>query len=216
MLPLRIFYLLLCITPVISDTEVFSLCVNSKPSATQTLASELYDNLAVVASVEPGPAKHLQIRPCAETSEAAEEACGEMWIRIGWQSNPTAESSCLFGRLSWPASFPADFAVHPQSEAVEYQDSEPRLYSRSVRILASNRGKLTPNSYKPAVSSHDGSPELIPIIVVVDALTFGLVPGPILWTISLILVFTLAAIWRVSRLLAYLEDVLDQDITNGS
>jgi len=137
----------------------------------------------------------------------------ELWITLDLAPKEWRKFSRFTLRLSWPASFPADFLVEvydPRTVLAHYLNSsstESQLRSskaptrrKYARIRIVDTGVLTPSSSTPSV-------EPVPFILILEPLYFGVLPAsvvPIL--VFLLLVIGLAG-FAVPWITRYIEGV---------
>ncbi|KAG5642390.1 hypothetical protein DXG03_002848 [Asterophora parasitica] len=154
-----------------------------------------------------------------KTPDALDPCPHELWILLDLRRDWSTYSSFTL-RLSWPASYPADFSIQlydPQAllnhfgvDPAQHRhlptESNSRRRYRYARIRLVDTGVLTPRS-----SSSDGSkPVPVPFIITLEPLYFRVLPPSVLPVLGFIAVACIVAGLAVPKIHKYLNSVAVQ------
>ncbi|KAG6911292.1 hypothetical protein DXG01_002131 [Tephrocybe rancida] len=149
----------------------------------------------------------------------------ELWLVLDLARAWTAYSSFTL-RLSWPASYPADFSLQifnhkslsthfglplgpsTTSQATHTPSSAPQTRLQYARIRLVDMGVLTP--YPSHAASAKPTPIPVPFILVIEPLYFGVLPPSVVPVLGYIVLVCLSAWMFVPTIIRYLNKLAEE------
>ncbi|KAG5653906.1 hypothetical protein H0H81_009498 [Sphagnurus paluster] len=153
---------------------------------------------------------------CKNKSSGTDTCAHELWVLLDLAQEWSTHSS-FTARLSWPASYPADFSIKVYDSetlsaylGINAQTMQPPSLQnhqrhRYARIRVVDTGVLTPG-YQAATTQPAG-PVPVPFVLALEPLYFGFLPPSIIPVLGYIVVAIIACCLALPKIYKHLESI---------